>query len=524
MDACWNRRTAARCLDYLRAMNNIVLAFRNDNHPGDDFPNGDNPRCVQCRPPAGQTHGFVDRERGALEAGWSSATHWDWVNDGGLDPVDAVTSGLYAYGLAAFARIVSEDPSLQAEYGADAVRFANESLKTMWAFMPNFDTWLAWNVVPEGTFMRPAVFPTAAQCQQTHDFSYQHALQFAGVGGQKPTDVLDKIDSALSQACLRAGQYAGKPEAHNQSGMLISMMIELWRALDSDFYRHNENRSSDSELAHGLIPTVVARHQRYFSNSLQTRNGSRGERYWWHYNDGVPDPHAEDGHSHLDMFNLDVLRRGFSRLNAVAAGSGEPIALDDAMLQRFANTFLEEIARPDEIDHGGDFRFDVDGRTNTEVGKPSDASNSFCDGWVYLASVNPEIYRLCRQVTLRNPPPDPHDSTTPVCTVQGSSTLHVQPYLTINNHAALLATKQFSPALVNVPSVLGMQQSEAVAVMKSTGLLPGPITWDNHCTDAGGTVLTQNPSGGQHFITPGETFELTISSGRDGNGKPCRFQ
>src|SRR5262249_19432076 len=130
----------------------------------------------------------------------------------------------------------------------------------------------------------------------------------------------------------------------------------------------------------------------------------------------------------------------------------------------------------------------------------------------------------CRQVTLRNQPPDPNDSGIPVCTFQGSSTLHVQPYLTINNHAALLATKQFAPALMNVPTVLGMEQAEAIAAMKSTGLLPGPITWDDHCIDVRGTVLSQNPSAGPHHVSPGEIYELTISSGRDRNDKPCKFQ
>ncbi len=512
-------------LDYLRAINKIVIEFRNDQHPGDDFPNGDNPRCVHCQPRAeGRERGFMDHERGAVAAGWSSATHWDWVNDGGLGSIDAVMSGLYAYGLAAFARIVSEDPSLQTEYGPDAVTFANEALKTMQVFMRDFDTWLVWNVIQAGTFKKPIIFPTSAQCQQAHDFSDEHALNFAGVDGNKPTDVLKKVDDAKSQNCDRAGSYAGKPEAHNQSGMLISMMIELWRALDSDFYRRSPNRSSDSELAHNLIPPVVARHQQFFVSSLHITNGSRGERYWWHYKDGVPDPHTEDGHSHLDMFNLDVLRRSFSRLNAVTSPSGEPIALDDAMLHRFANSFLEEIARPDEIDRGGDFRFDLDGRSNTDVNHPSDATNSFCDGWVYLASVVPEIYRLCRQVTLRNKPPDQSNSGFPVCTLQSSSTAQVQPYLTINNHAALLATKQFASVPVNVPNVLGMQQEKAMAAMKSTGLLPGPIAWDDRCIDFKGTVVSQTPSAGQRFVEPGDTFKLTISSGRDREGKPCKIQ
>jgi beta-lactam-binding protein with PASTA domain len=111
-----------------------------------------------------------------------------------------------------------------------------------------------------------------------------------------------------------------------------------------------------------------------------------------------------------------------------------------------------------------------------------------------------------------------------VCSLQGSSVPHSQQYLTINNHAALLATKQFAPAMVTVPNVLGLQQAEAVTAMKSTGLIQGPISLDNRCIDWTGTVLAQNPSAGPRFTSPGETFELTVSSGVDKNGKPCRFQ
>ena len=118
----------------------------------------------------------------------------------------------------------------------------------------------------------------------------------------------------------------------------------------------------------------------------------------------------------------------------------------------------------------------------------------------------------------------PQDAILPVCTVQGSSVPHSQHYLTINNHAALLATKQFAPVMVTVPNVLGMQQAPAVAAMKSTGLVQGPITLDNRCIDMRGTVLVQNPSAGPRFTVPGDTFELTVSSGLDKNGKPCTFQ
>jgi hypothetical protein len=490
-------------LDYLRDMAKIVLSFRNDKHPGDDFPKGDNPVCMDCRPP------FIDHERGKVEAAWNSATHWDWVADGGLTPVDAVLSGIYSQVLSAFARIVAEDPdpSIQTGYGSDAVTFANEALRTVWVFEPGFETRPAGDFV-EGTFHRPSIFPTAGQCEQSRDLAADHARKFAKVDGKEPTDVLQKIDQSMTSNCMRAGLYAGKPEAHNQSGMLISMMIELWRALDSNFYRSSANQSRDADFARGLIPLMVARHQRYFVNRLHIeQNAGQGDRYWWHYNDDVPDPHVEDGHANLDMLNVEVLRRGFDRLNPMAAAFGEPIALDDAMRQRFANTFLEEIGRPTEIDNGGDLRFDVGGRSNGDVDRPSDNSNSQFDGWVNLASVEPTIYRICSEVGLR---------------IRGAN--NSQPYLTIADHAALLANKQFAPQIVIVPNVLGLQKDEAIAAMKSVGLIPGAIALDNRCIDLQGTVLAQNPSAGRFFLLPGASFNLTVSSGRNSMGKPCVFQ
>ena len=178
-------------------------------------------------------------------------------------------------------------------------------------------------------------------------------------------------------------------------------LIELWRALDSNFYRTSPLRASNADLTRGVIPLVVTRHQRYFSNRLDLKNPPQGPRYWWNYNDDVPDPHREDtSHGNLDMAYVNTLRGSFDRLNAKVP-SGEPIALDDAMLQRFANTFLQQIARPEEIDRGGNLRADVDARSAADVDKDPDYYNSLCDGWVNLAAVNATVYRMCRDVVLR---------------------------------------------------------------------------------------------------------------------------
>ena len=92
-----------RYLDYLRAVNRLALMFRDDQHPGDDFPprpefppgsDGDNPVCINCRPPL-----LVDRVRGKVVPAWGSGIlSSDFVINGGLNPVLLDISGVYVYG------------------------------------------------------------------------------------------------------------------------------------------------------------------------------------------------------------------------------------------------------------------------------------------------------------------------------------------------------------------------------------------------------------------------------------------
>lgn len=117
----------------------------------------------------------------------------------------------------------------------------------------------------------------------------------------------------------------------------------------------------------------------------------------------MPDLDTEDiSHANLDMFHIDVLRRSFDRLNAQVASLGEPIALDDAMLRRFANTFLQQVARPAGIAVGGNVHGNVDGAATkpNDIGE-TDYNNSVLNGWVTLAAVDATVYRVCRDVLLR---------------------------------------------------------------------------------------------------------------------------
>ena len=408
-------------LDHLRDVSSVALTFRDDLHPGDGFPGRDNPICMTCWPP------IVDRVRGRVVPAWSSGILYsDFVVNGGLNPVDHVTSGVYLYGMAAFARLVAEHAASQAVYGALAVKFANAAMETFWAFMPDFDTRQVGSFV-EGTIYRPRLFPTASQCADARDRAKEHVRAF---DSQHIEGLSALIDDAYSD-CTEAGRYAGKPLAHNEAGALMMSFIELWRALDSDLYRTSPDRQSNADLARGVIPLMVTRLQRYFVNRLQHENGGPGGHYQWHYNDDVPAPHFENtSHANLDMFYLDVLRRSLDRLDAQVAPVGEPITLNDEIVRRFANTFLQQIARPEEIDGGGNVRGDVTGEaTEPDENGKTDVFNYSLDGWVTLAVADATVYRLCRDILLRT------------STRVGQPGIF-QEYLGAGTHAALLANKR----------------------------------------------------------------------------------
>jgi hypothetical protein len=427
----WELTHDPQYLTHLKSIADITLQYRDDHHPGDDYPNGDNPICMKCRPP------FIDRERGGVQAAWGSGLYNDYVNGGALNPVDAVTSGVYLYPIVAFARLVLEDASLQEQHGGAAMLFANAGIETFQTFASQLDYQQTAAGYIEGTINRPTVFPTSSQCQSAKQAATYHATQFSGLTGEDLKKLLDRINGA-GGACDTAGGEAGLPLAHNESAALMIAYIELWRALDSAYYRDSPLRGTGASLVHALIPFVIARHQRYFLNRLQLLdNTAEGQRYRWNYNDDVPHPHIEDtSHANLDMLYVCVLRVSRDRLHAITALTGEPIALDDGHVRRFANTFLQEISRPAEIDAGGNLRADVDGTIDSD--RTSDDPtyyNSTTDGWVNLAAVDPTIYRVVRDIANRQYEQDG---------------FWAQHDLTVSNYSALLANKRYSREITNL--------------------------------------------------------------------------
>jgi hypothetical protein len=129
------------------------------------------------------------------------------------------------------------------------------------------------------------------------------------------------------------------------------------------------------------------------------------------------------------MFYVDVIRRALDRLNAQVADAGEPVPLDDDRIRRFANTLLQQIARPAEIARGGDVRGNVNGDATESVDGRRDSNNSVLDGWVTLATADDRVYRVCRDVLLRVGSRDGRPG-------------EFQNYLGPGNHAALLAHKR----------------------------------------------------------------------------------
>lgn len=303
------------------------------------------------------------------------------------------------------------------------MKFANAAVQTLGAFTPEWSPRQVGSFV-EGPIHRPRRAPSDAECEAANTRAKEHVH----VHDPEHATDLSKMFDDKKDDCTRVRDYADKPLAHNEGGALVMSFIELLRALDSVFYRMSPQRIGEGELSRTEIPFVVTRHQRYFFNRLHVVE----QRYWWKYNDDVPDPGDPDiedtSHANLDMRYVDALRRSFDRLNAQVAGVGEPIALDDAMLHRFANTFVEKIAPAAEINLGSNLRGNVNGAaTEPNSAGEVDHFNSTLDGWITLSVVRPAVFPLCRSVLLR------------------TNAAGFQKYLSPGTHAALLAHKRFAP-------------------------------------------------------------------------------
>jgi hypothetical protein len=214
-----------RYLNHLWQFIQLILLYRDDHYPGNP-----DPACKRCEPTP------IDDFRGGHVAGWGG------VLFGNLSGISEDLTGVLTYPIATFARIVAEDPSLQADYGPDAVRYANSAVETMWALMPQMKFQSVGNLF-EGYLASPDSYRTKLTQQVCQG----------------------------NEECDNLHDYAGSPLEYNGNGAFMMTLIELWRALDSPFYRSSAPQTNQVELTRNLIPLLVSRFQRFFTDHLQTR-------------------------------------------------------------------------------------------------------------------------------------------------------------------------------------------------------------------------------------------------------------
>jgi len=385
----------------------------------------------------------------------------------GLHSVLELTSSLYAYPIAAFARILAEDPALRARYQcpatiqgppllqnvqepargdrtstgirikpcADAVWYANRVLETVGVFLPQIRQQPVGNVI-EAMLTHPKEYrvrPTKADCDD--------ALNKAKSTEPTRTDRWNQehLD------CLEDRNAAEQPLAHNQNLAFSMVLIELSRVLDSPFYLQSPGRAANAVAMRDLFFVLMPRQQRYFVDhlnpeSLKDDYDACKHHYCWYYMDpGNPPPpgkpaceiggykcldyHVEDtDHGSMDMTYVGLFSRDIDRLRAAAARFNEQFPLGPAQLQGFAGTFVNTIA-PNTNVTGDNFKSDVAGHQDSN---PPDDSDNLCDGWLELTRADFQVWALCREMSLR---------------IVNSQ----QPYLRIGNHSVLLMSKKFMP-------------------------------------------------------------------------------
>jgi hypothetical protein len=320
-----------------------------------------------------------------------------------LYAVDEAVSNDYAYAVAAFARVVAEDSALQATYGPLAIEYAYALLQTVSFFWPqvrsettngSIESYLAWD--PHfGTAL------TKEACQNA--------------GGSKSE--LNECTDAIAFGSSRL------PLPYNINNKFAMLLIELLRVLDSPYYRLTSSDVDGAEAWRVRLAAFVAQSQRRFHRKLTPVDAPA--RFRWSYESNRPDG-AEDGraddtsHASVSFRYLGILNRDLERLNRLASASGEQVQLDASDLRMLANTFLFMTKSTDSVPANVHLAGSVAGEADSPM---IDSDDYTCDGMLDLTATDPRVYDACHIMTFR-------------------AKDGVQPFLTVANHAALLANKR----------------------------------------------------------------------------------
>jgi hypothetical protein len=366
---------ADRYLERLRRMASEMLAFRDDRRE----------LSITHQPP-------VDFFRKKSMAAWGYVTH----NRDDHWNTDVVTSGLFAYAMAAFARRVTDDPALQTRhpfYREEAIRLLNAAVDTYADFLPEQYLRAA---DPHAYFTVPKSY-AALTCDN----------DAAGCDGYRKT--------------------AGQPLAYNENLSLMKALAEMALAADSPLYRSSPDATPyRMYLATTLAPQVIAKNVEYFRSAIRIGSYDGVPIATWNHQE--PLPRIQDtGHAGFELGSLAVIVDGQNRLNSILQQhqQSDRIRLDSRFFAPIVNTFLRVLWKYDYQHPNGPrnvIKKNVDG--SDDNASDEDNANAACGGWVTLAPFNPWMWVRCRDSVLR-PAPYPNPD-----------------YLTPGSHAALLRYRQ----------------------------------------------------------------------------------
>jgi hypothetical protein len=328
---------ALTLLSRLGAIADALLANRDDNRGYPD------PNNLQER--------MEDPFRAQIMAAWGGFTHdrddkWN---------TDVVTSGLFVYAMAAFARRVFDRPDLYPQFHAQAIALVDAVIDTYEAFH--------------------------SELRLLDNYAY-YVFPF-GYG------ILTCSNGAKDCEDYRNG--AGlEPISYNENLSMMQALAELALAANSNTYRASADATQlrmDHATKEG--PLAVARNVAWRVADLQAVSFSDLTPYYlWDYADG--DGRIEDvAHAQFELGSLAVILDDQIRLNALLAANGQTdrIPLSLSMFVRFTNTFLRKVWVSNNTLSGN-----IDG--SNDNGNTVD-----CAGWVPLAQFDPWVWRRCRDIT-----------------------------------------------------------------------------------------------------------------------------
>jgi hypothetical protein len=298
----------------------------------------------------------ADWFRSRVMPAWGAFTE----NRDGKWNTDVVTSGLFMYAMAAFARRVARKSALHAQYGDDAIRFITATIETFEAFRPELH-----------------LIDNDPHAYFTFPLKYRE-LQCNG-----------------NRGCENYRALAGKPLAYNLNLSMMQALAELARASDSALYRG----SADATPAHLRVateegPLVIAKNVAFFADYLRLKTLDDGSPYFeWDYqqsHQGIEDT----AHGQFELGCLAVILEDQVALNALLARMGRSERLPSPrFFAPIANTFLRRVWQDNSLSENVDGSGDEPARVE-------------CAGWVPFSQFDPWVWKRSRDTTFHNTPPD----------------------------------------------------------------------------------------------------------------------